>query len=274
MDKEHPIDLLPLLLLGMLDPEEARQVRTHLSGCTICQREFEACRQNMLELAPDDPQLAPGANVKQKLMARVHTPIHAPARQTPLQRLSVTFALTGIIAVFMLAIFFLYSINQPNSTVMPLVNPTPVTVLPAATARSPVAQSTTVLVATVVPTVPVEMDAVDQFANTAGTAAHSITTILAAPEAQAVLYTHQGDPRVGFVADQLPPAPHGHTYQLWVAAGDTQVSLGTFDSHNGHVKMIGSAPAPIDSYTAAMVTIEPVGGSATPGTKVLWQIEL
>jgi anti-sigma-K factor RskA len=252
MKTEHPTNLLPSLLLGMLDPEEARVVHAHLATCEPCRQELEVIRQQILGLSADSSELTPRAHVKHNLMARVNQAIGTPHRRpTAFQRLGITAALSTLVTLFMLATYFLYAINQRDTTVTPLINPTPITAVAAPTP-----------------------DLFDLFASTAGTDAHSIPVMAAAPAAKATLYTHQGDPRIGFVADSLPPAPHGHTYQLWVATGATQVSLGTFDPHDGHVKHLGTAPQPIDSYTGAMVTIEPTGGSETPSTMVLWQLEL
>jgi anti-sigma-K factor RskA len=113
------------------------------------------------------------------------------------------------------------------------------------------------------------------FAATPGTVARTIPDQADPTGVRTTLYTHSGDPRVGMRVDNLAPAPHGHTYQLWVASSAGQVSLGTFDpGQDGGVSMLAVAPASIDQYTDAMVTIEPTGGAKSPSEKVVWQIRL
>ncbi|MDZ4721121.1 MAG: anti-sigma factor [Roseiflexaceae bacterium] len=107
------------------------------------------------------------------------------------------------------------------------------------------------------------------------TVAHDLVPNSPASEARAALYVHIGDPRVGILIRDLPPAPVGHTYQLWVANGAGQVSLGIFTARSdGTTELIALAPAPVDAYTDFMVTVEPHGGAITPSSVIVWQVKL
>ncbi|HNP87464.1 MAG TPA: anti-sigma factor [Kouleothrix sp.] len=61
----HPIDNLPAFVLGVLAPEEAHQIGTHLLGCADCRAEAAAF-QSSLAIPP-----TPRAHVKQQLFTHI-----------------------------------------------------------------------------------------------------------------------------------------------------------------------------------------------------------
>ena len=90
------------------------------------------------------------------------------------------------------------------------------------------------------------------------------------PGATAFVVYVPGSDDAWLVAHGLPPTPDGHAYQLWFAdtAGVHGLGAFTFDGQGAFV-----APFSVDlaSSSAAMVTLEPLGGATgDPGPQVVF----
>jgi anti-sigma-K factor RskA len=81
--------------------------------------------------------------------------------------------------------------------------------------------------------------------------------------ARAELVTLEGD-RAVLVAENMPPAPEGKTYQIWVIKDDTPKPSGLFDPRGDSVAAV--VENPVEGADAVAVTIEPEGGSKEPTT--------
>ena len=72
-----------------------------------------------------------------------------------------------------------------------------------------------------------------------------------------------GDERAVLVADDLPSAPEGKTYEAWILREDVPEPAGLFEPND-----TGAAAAPlegsIEGADAVAVTVEPSGGSSSP----------
>ncbi len=248
MTNQHPTELLPWYVYDLLDTESAKSISEHLLSCASCQAQAQLLREQLPASTSIDANFTLSPHVKRRLMARIHSSAPALAQFTLMQRVKGSLAIGSAFVIVLVAAYFLYSLNQHDLKVATFFPPTVLM-------RTP------------------QLD-LNILVNTPGTIAYTFTATNYVPGAKATLYIRKGDSHVGLVIEQLPPAPHGHTYQLWVAAGDTQVSLGTFDPQTGHAEIIAAAPAPIDNYTDAMVTIEPIGGSAKPSTRIVWALGL
>jgi len=80
------------------------------------------------------------------------------------------------------------------------------------------------------------------------------------PQAQ-VVGTERGPV---LVAIDLPDAPEGMTYQLWLLRNGEMVGSKTFDPVDGIAFL--SLARPLTSYDQAQITLEPAGGSRAPTT--------
>jgi anti-sigma-K factor RskA len=80
---------------------------------------------------------------------------------------------------------------------------------------------------------------------------------------RAELVTLEGD-RAVLVAEKMPPAPEGKTYQIWVIKGDTPQPSGLFEPKGGSI--VAVVENPVERADAVAVTIEPKGGSKKPTT--------
>ena len=79
--------------------------------------------------------------------------------------------------------------------------------------------------------------------------------------ARAELVTLTGD-RAVLVAEDMPPAPEGKTYQIWVIKGDTPEPSGLFEPEGGSIAAM--VEKPVEGADAVAVTVEPKGGSPKP----------
>lgn len=111
----------------------------------------------------------------------------------------------------------------------------------------------------------------------------AVADVLAAPDAVNVMVEH-GDvvgrvvasPTRGeavFVADGWEPAPHEHTYELWLISDDGAVPAGLFDpDERGRATRVLTGD--MSSAQAVGVTVEPEGGSPTPSDEPIMVLEL
>ena len=80
---------------------------------------------------------------------------------------------------------------------------------------------------------------------------------------RAELVTLEGD-RAVLVAENMPPAPEGKTYQIWVIKGDTPKPSGLFEPRGDSIAAV--LENPVEGADAVAVTVEPEGGSRKPTT--------
>ena len=72
------------------------------------------------------------------------------------------------------------------------------------------------------------------------------------------------DDRAVLVAENMPPAPEGKTYQIWVIKGDTPKPSGLFEPKGDSIAAV--VENPVEGADAVAVTVEPQGGSKKPTT--------
>jgi anti-sigma-K factor RskA len=72
------------------------------------------------------------------------------------------------------------------------------------------------------------------------------------------------DDRAVLVAENMPPAPEGKTYQIWVIKGDTPKPSGLFEPKGDSIAAV--VETPVEGAATVAVTVEPEGGSKKPTT--------
>jgi len=91
-----------------------------------------------------------------------------------------------------------------------------------------------------------------------------------APTASAVVVYRPGTADAYLMVTGLPATPAGAVYQLWVADAAGLHALGTFD-FDGRGAFVAPFAHDLGDASAAMVTIEPAGGSVgAPGPQVVF----
>lgn len=110
-----------------------------------------------------------------------------------------------------------------------------------------------------------------------------VEQLLAAPDVQTVSQQQDGVQgrlvvsgergEAVFIASGLEPAPHEHTYELWVIGDDGAVPAGLFDVDNGET-VTQIVEGDFARAAALGVTVEPAGGSPQPTTDPVMVMEL
>lgn len=111
----------------------------------------------------------------------------------------------------------------------------------------------------------------------------ALAAALAAPDTQTMsaaigdgrgtLVVAPSSQRVMFIADDLPKAPHGHTYELWLISDTGAKPAGLFDARDDGTA-IAMVDGTIEGAKALGVTVEPDGGSDAPTTQPIGAIDM
>ena len=251
-----------LYALGALDGQELQAFEAHVRSCSKCAQEVEAARRQVTLLGLAAPAAAPPPSVKESLMRRVRAErvpempwtvrrqeAAKPVRVSSFAWLTPAF---GTAAVFFAALAALIWMKELRDSKQ----------IENLQAQLAVAQAQSVQIAKAA------ADA-DQLVGSAGTMRVALAQQPGGPSARAgVLY----NARMGAVmyAGEMPPAPAGKSYQLWlVPASGAPVSLGVFSVTDPSMPMSAHVPPGMVAKAFA-VTLEPQGGMPQPtGPKVL-----
>lgn len=124
-------------------------------------------------------------------------------------------------------------------------------------------------------------DAADQLDEVQGRATQ-VGQLLAASDVETISYDGAGIQgrlvvsaergEAVFVASGLDPAPHQHTYELWVIGDEGPTPAGLFDVEDGTVTQL--VEGDFASAAAVGVTVEPAGGSPEPTTDPIMVMDL
>ncbi len=241
----HPTDSIPAFVLGALDPDESFQVSLHLSTCDTCRAEAEAFRSAIDALPYMAPLQQPPPHVKHQLFARIAAAhgykqiASAPQRTRPRWPMLLAAGATALALAFGVMMV---------------------------EARSQLAQS---------------QQALDGLRNQVA-ADKQMASFISAPQtvvrqlagsdarARAAMYMQPANRHAMLVISGMPALAPGKTYQFWLAKPGVEVPANVFEvDQNGMAMLTIEAPAPIDQYTQAMITVEPSGGSAQPSTEIV-----
>lgn len=257
-DPGDPAGLAAGHALGSLTPTEEAAYQDYLAGSDDAQSEAAALANAARVLDHDTLEVTPSPDLKRRLMARIATtPQHAPS-ETPA--------------------------GGPQPAPHPVDARTPAertarrrwyrrpvaVTLAAAAAAIVIFAGGITLGAAVRPAAP------PQAAGSAG-----LARIITAPDAQrdtgaivgggkATLIWSADTGHAALVSDDMPPAPTGRTYQLWVMRGSQATPAGLMaGGHDPSWQILTAAMTPGDTVG---VTLEPDGGSSHPTSKPLLTI--
>jgi len=244
-------ELIPLHAIDLLDADEQAAVRGHLdAGCPRCAAEMAAITGTLDLLPLALPEEEPSPMAKARLMAAVRQEGSAAARppaRTPLQA-SSRWAAWGTAAAAALT-----------------------GALIAATITSAVMMRRQDELMDQMASLRREVQEAKQTIQLVSSPFMKVANLLGQGEKSEQAARLFWDPERGswqLYAANLPAAPAGRTYQLWVITdAGRKISAGTFDTRleaaaAGRVTIPSDAGRP----AAAGVTVEPVGGSEQPTT--------
>jgi len=245
--------------LDDLDPAERREFDAHVGWCASCTGLARDLDDVLGELALATPGMAPPPGLRNAVMNALpragqgrsgRPPVDAPRRAAVVvpwharsSRSSRTLALAGLATAAVLAIA---AVGLGVRTVQLDGD--------VAVARTRLADQAAAMAVVVDP-------------------AHrsaSLNAEPAAPIATAIVVYRPGTRDAYVMANHLPATPDGMVYQLWSADSSGVHPFGTF-RYDGEGPFLASFGVDLASATAAMVTLEPIGGATgEPGPQVVF----
>ena len=219
-------------VLGSLDPEERRAFESHLAGCAECAQEVALLRPVVGALATAVPQVTPRAELRDRIVGGVGGSSEAKSRRS-VSATSVggwlPLAATIIIAVG--AAIYAARLQRQMFELQ---------------ARFDQAQATTAVLAAP------DLARID------------LEGQMVAPDARARALWSRSRGLV-FTAANLPPAPAGKAYQVWVVTAQAPISAGLLTPDpSGVGTQYYMTPVDIAPPVAVAVTLEPAGGVPAP----------
>ena len=284
-------EMLAAHALGALDRAEARELETHLAACAECRGELESWHDVAAEVAYAAPAIEPSAKLRSRVLESIRTenspqssriiaktdvgkersarveappvaarvvPFEKPARRS-MGTTSKIAALAASLAFVALIISLIILWNRYNAMQHEI-----------ARLRDRLSQSQEEL------TLGRETLAREREVGKLISAPDAHIASLAGTEmatnARAKFVLDRKTGRAMLMADELPPAPAGKTYQLWfIADGKSPMPGRVFTPDaTGHAEMHDEVPAEARNATIFAVTLEPQGGTTAPtGPKYL-----
>ncbi len=220
-------------VLGSLDPEERRAFESHLAGCAECAEEVASLRPVVGALATAVPQVTPRAELRERILSgatsRAGADAHIHDRKSPAALTWLPLAAAIIIAIGA----GIYAVRLQRQ-------------IGELRARFDQAQATTAVLAAP------DLARID------------LQGQQVAPDARARALWSRSRGLV-FTAANLPPAPAGKAYQVWVVTAQAPISAGLLTPDpTGAGTQFYMTPADIAPPIAVAVTLEPAGGVPAP----------
>jgi anti-sigma-K factor RskA len=242
--------------LGALDATERRAFELHLVECEECREEVRSLSRVVDALARSVPQQTPRPELRSRVLATVTghpSGIEITGRDArPRRSVRAWAPLAAAIVLALTLGAYSWQLQQRVATLEARLDD--------AERRASESQSATV-----------EARRVADQAQTA-------MTVLAAPDLVRIDLAGQGEaPQATaralwsrnrgmvFTATNLPPAPAGRAYQVWVVTAAAPVSAGLLaPDASGRASVFFETPTDIATPVAIAVTLEPAGGVPAP----------
>jgi anti-sigma-K factor RskA len=266
-----------LYALGSLSQHEARAFEIHLrQGCDICLRELYEFTGVVDALSAGVAEVAPPNYLRDLLNARIekeaslhlnvpsaeaqvyHFPEKAPQTR-PLEARPSAFTgwLPWAIAACLLIAFVYTFINwrTDHRQLQTLASQNADTQQQIAGLREQLTNESARAR---------ELEQINSVLDSPQRSVIAMAGLETAPNASGNVYwDHQKNRWV--VSANLPPAPAGKVYQLWVVTPDAKISAGLIEPDpRGHGFVVVDVPPNVNQIQAAAITLEPQGGSPQP----------
>ena len=269
-DHDELKSLAGAYVLGALEHDERRTFEAHLSSCGECEAEVRSLRPVVVGLARAVPERSPSPALRERVLtsitgaapaapARPGLEIHRGSREkSAWTDVRVWLPLAAMLAVAIGAAIYAAQLQGRVADLEARLESAMQQVLSAdramADARRVADEAQSAMTVLAAP----DLARIDL----AGQAA--------APNARARALWSRARGMVFTVSD-LPPAPAGRVYQVWVVTANAPVSAGLLTPDDrGRSAVIFATPSDIPPPVAVAVTLEPAGGVPAPtGEKYL-----
>jgi anti-sigma-K factor RskA len=247
-------------VLGALEPAERRAFETHVATCPVCRDDVRSLQRVADALARSVPARTPDPAVRARVLAAIggHAAPVVREKRSPRNVIFTWIPLAAMLVVALGLAAYAWQLQGRLSFVEARLS--------EAERRALAAERAT-------------LDA-----RNAADSAQSAMAVLAAPDltridlagqppapsasARALWSRNRG---MVFTTANLPPAPAGRVYQVWVVTAQAPVSAGLLSlDANGRATVVFNTPPDIGAPVAVAVTLEPTGGVPAPtGEKYL-----
>lgn len=234
-DCQEILELIPAYAIGATDAEETALVETNLAYCPDAEAELALYNDVISDvLLMPEKLVTPPPALEQKIMAAA---IPKPRRSVSIRGWRVA----AVIAILWAIGFTIWGLQQASERMDTEDE------LAAAEARNEALQ-----------------------ALLQGSDNEVVLTANVENEFSARLRWNNEEDIGLLETNNLPPVSEDETYQAWILAGDSAVSLGAFEiDENGDALVIVDLPFDIEPFQSIGVSVEPLGGSETPTTTPL-----
>lgn len=266
MNCDELSDLILFHAGGVAEEEESRRVLAHLeAGCPRCAGRFAESRAILAPLPLALGSVAPGADVRLRLMAKVAAAGRDRGRPEPdvvSRGIKTSDASTRFVRMW----------------VVPSIAAALAAAFVGLAVYTPMNRDRLALEARIA-----QQEGRLRTLQSEVERAKRTLQLLRSPAVQVVSLSGAETPRAAgrilwdksrrqwhFFAADLQPLPPGRTYQLWFITGDQRmVSAGTFDvDDSGQGELVASVPEGLAPIVLAAVTDEPAGGMPQPTGKI------
>jgi anti-sigma-K factor RskA len=218
-------------VLGSLDPEERRAFESHLAGCAECSAEVASLRPVVGALATAVPQVTPRGELRDRILSGAAGGAATSRRRASETRVGGWLPLAAAIVIAIGAAVYVVRLQRQIGELQ---------------ARFDQAQATTAVLAAP------DLARIDLQGQPV------------APDARARALWSRSRGLV-FTAANLPAAPAGKAYQVWVVTAQAPISAGLLTPDpSGVGTQYYMTPADIAPPVAVAVTLEPAGGVPAP----------
>ena len=244
--------MLEAYALGAISPEEGAHIEEHLGDCLACWDYLSQSQRAAALLALAVPLEEPREGLRQRIIAQAQREAEPAAQPSPTGRgwRLPRLAAVGATAVALAAVGALsWSLVETRNL---------------RSDYSDVQQQATIMGE--------RANIASQLVNLAWRPDVESAEMAASGMAvgTTAYYAWTRDGKLGaIVCHDLPPAPEGKVYQLWITCGPEPVNGGTFAAWHGQCQHIASLNC-TSPLSGVAVSVEPEGGSPSPsGERVL-----
>jgi anti-sigma-K factor RskA len=239
-DHEEYLELAAIYALGALEGEDRARFETHLaSGCEVCRDAVFDSEEVLADLALAAPSAKPPESLRERLFERVRQD-SAPRRKTLSDSSRFWMALAAAAAAAAIGLGIHGRALQKRAET-------------ESASRQALERELGAMTETL-----------EAFTAPA-TRAVSLSGQGGARGAAAKAFVDPENRRLFLYVYNLPPAPPGRTYQLWLIVGGAPVSLGTFEVEpDGRGRLDAARVPPFEGEITVAVTVEPAGGVPQP----------